>query len=76
MYFNCFKSTESTTILILYRALLKKWGAGAALFGVAIAGFGLRFALGYGNYTEEYALLFNAIGVSLFISMMVLKMLN
>ena len=59
-----------TTILILYRALLKKWGAGAALFGVAIAGFGLRFALGYGNYTEEYALLFNVIGVSLFISMM------
>ena len=59
-----------TTILILYRALLKKWGAGAALFGVTIAGFGLQLALGHGNYTEEYALLFNAIGISLFISMM------
>ncbi|MBE0672129.1 MAG: hypothetical protein IH588_16235, partial [Anaerolineales bacterium] len=30
---------------------------------------GLRVALGYGNYTEEYALLFNALGIYLFISM-------
>lgn len=57
------------TLSILYRALSKRWGLGAALFGVALAGLGLRFGLGYGNYTEEYALLFNAAGLSLFLSM-------
>ncbi len=55
--------------LLLYRVLKKQWGIGAALFGVTIAGLGLRFALGYGNYTEEYALLFNAAGLYLFLSM-------
>jgi len=57
------------TLLILYRALSKHWGFGAALFGVTMAGFGLRVALGYGNYTEEYALLFNVVGIYLFLSM-------
>ena len=56
------------TLLILYRALSKRLGFGAALFGVMMAGLGLRVALGYGNYTEEYALLFNAVGLSLFLS--------
>ena len=57
------------TFLILYRALSKRWGFGAALFGVTMAGLGLRVALGFGNYTEEYALLFNAAGLYLFLSM-------
>jgi hypothetical protein len=57
------------TLLILHRALSKRWEMGAALFGVTMAGFGLRVALGYGNYTEEYALLFNAAGLYLFLSM-------
>ena len=57
------------TLLILYRALSKRWGLGAALFGVALAGLGLRVTLGYGNYTEEYALLFNAAGLYIFLSM-------
>lgn len=56
-------------LLILYRVLSKRWGVGAALFGATMAGLGLRVALGYGNYTEEYALLFNAVGLYLFISM-------
>ncbi len=57
------------TLVLLYRALSKRWGVGAALFGLTLAGFGLRLALGYGNYTEEYALLFNAAGLYLFFSM-------
>lgn len=56
------------TLWLLYRALSKRWGAGAALFGVTMAGLGLRLALGFGNYTEEYALLFNAAGLYLFLS--------
>ncbi len=47
----------------------KRWGMGAALFGVTLAGLGLKTVLGYGNYTEEYALLFNAAGLALFLSM-------
>jgi hypothetical protein len=35
---------------------------------VTLAGLSLRLALGYGNYTEEYALLFNAAGLYLFLS--------
>ena len=58
------------TFLILYRVLSKRWGASAAFFGVTLAGFGLRLALGYGNYTEEYALLFNMIGIYLFLDML------
>lgn len=57
------------TLLILCRALLRRWGLGVSLFGVTMAGFGLRVVLGYGNYTEEYALLFNAAGLYLFLSM-------
>jgi len=57
------------TFTLLHRSLLKRWGSGAALFGVTMAGLGLRIALGYGNYTEEYALLFNAIGLYLFFAM-------
>jgi hypothetical protein len=57
------------TLLILYRVLSTRWGLGAALFGVTMAGLGLRVVLGYGNYTEEYALLFNAAGLYLFLSM-------
>lgn len=57
------------TFVFLYRALSKRWGGGAALFGVTMAGLGLRVALGFGNYTEEYALLFNAAGLYLFLSM-------
>lgn len=55
---------------ILLHALTKRWGMGAALLGAALAGFGLRATLGQGNYTEEYALLFNAAGIILFLSMM------
>lgn len=55
--------------LILYSALAKRWGVGAALFGATLAGLGLRLVLGYGNYTEEYALLFNAAGLALFFTM-------
>lgn len=54
---------------LLYDSLSKRWGIGAALFGSTLAGFGLRAVLGYGNYTEEYALLFNAAGLVLFLSM-------
>lgn len=54
---------------LTYRALLKRWGIGAALFGALLGGLGLRVVLGYGNYTEEYALLFNAAGLALFLSM-------
>lgn len=57
------------TFLLMYRTLSKRWGGGAALFGVTMAGLGLRVALGFGNYTEEYALLFNAAGLYLFFSM-------
>ncbi|RJP52237.1 MAG: hypothetical protein C4557_06595 [Anaerolineaceae bacterium] len=57
------------TLALLYRSLSKRWGIGAALFGITLAGLGLRAALGYGNYTEEYALLFNAAGLILFLSM-------
>lgn len=57
------------TLLILYRSLSKRWGLGAALFGITLAGLGLQVVLGYGNYTEEYALLFNAAGLALFFSM-------
>ena len=57
------------TLLILYRILSKRWGMGAALFGTTMVGLGLRVALGYGNYTEEFALLFNAVGLYLFFSM-------
>lgn len=57
------------TLLLLYDTLSKRWGIGAALFGATLAGLGLRVALGYGNYTEEYALLFNAAGLVLFFSM-------
>jgi hypothetical protein len=53
----------------LYNTLSKRWGMGAALFGVTLAGLGLKTVLGYGNYTEEYALLFNAAGLALFLSM-------
>ncbi len=54
---------------ILYRVISQRWGIGAALFGMLLAGLGLRVVLGYGNYTEEYALLFNAAGLALFLSM-------
>ncbi len=54
---------------LLYYTLSKRWGMGAALFGTALAGFGLRAVLGYGNYTEEFALLFNAAGLAIFLSM-------
>lgn len=56
------------TLLLLYRVLSKYWGMGAALFGTSLAGLGLRVVLGYGNYTEEYALLFNAVGLVIFFS--------
>lgn len=55
---------------VLLHALTKRWGMGAALFGTTLAGLGLRVTLGGGNYTEEYALLFNAAGIILFLSMM------
>ncbi len=57
------------TLALLYRSLSSRWGIGAALFGTTLAGLGLRAALGYGNYTEEYALLFNAAGLVIFFSM-------
>ena len=57
------------TLWLLYNTLSKRWGMGAALFGATLAGLGLKTVLGYGNYTEEYALLFNAAGLALFLSM-------
>lgn len=57
------------TLVFLYKALSNHWGEGAGLFGSLLAGLGLRVVLGYGNYTEEYALLFNAAGLALFLSM-------
>ena len=56
-------------LTFLYNRLSKRWGVGAGLFGVMLSGLGLRVVLGYGNYTEEYALLFNAAGLALFLSM-------
>ena len=55
--------------ILLYRSVSQRWGVGAALFGSILAGLGLKTVLGYGNYTEEYALLFNAAGLVLFLSM-------
>jgi hypothetical protein len=55
--------------ILLYRSVSQRWGVGAALFGSTLAGLGLKTVLGYGNYTEEYALLFNAAGLALFLSM-------
>lgn len=55
--------------VILYRDLSKRWGHEPALFGLLAAGIGLQVTLGYGNYSEEYPLLFNAMGLSLFLSM-------
>lgn len=55
------------SLLLLYQAIFRRWGVGAALFGVTLAGLSLRVSLGYGNYTEEYALLFNAAGLYLFL---------
>jgi hypothetical protein len=57
------------TLTFLYGTISKRWGMGAALFGSTLAGFGLRSVLGFGNYTEEYALLFNAAGFAIFFSM-------
>jgi hypothetical protein len=56
--------------LIMYSTITKHWGEIPALFGVAMSGLGLRVVLGYGNYTEEYALFFNAIGFYLLFSML------
>lgn len=56
-------------LALLYHTLSKRWGVGAALFGATLAGFGLRVVLGYGNYTEEFALVFNAAGLVIFLSM-------
>ena len=61
------------TFLVLYRDLSKRWGMDPALFGILLAGIGLRVTLGYGNYTEEYALLFNAAGLSIFFAMQDVK---
>lgn len=57
-------------LALLYHSLSNRWGIGAALFGATLGGLSLRAALGYGNYTEEYALLFNAAGLAIFFSMM------
>ena len=54
--------------LILYKILSKQWDSNSILFGITLASLGLRDVLGYGNYTEEYSLLFNAIGLLLFLS--------
>ncbi len=55
-------------LFILYKTILKQWQHGAAVFGITLAALGLRIVLGYGNYTEEYALLFNALALFLFLS--------
>ncbi|MBK7320014.1 glycosyltransferase family 39 protein [Candidatus Villigracilis affinis] len=55
-------------LFILYKTILKQWQHGAAVFGITLAALGLRIVLGYGNYTEEYALLFNALALYLFFS--------
>src|SRR5688572_1505902 len=57
------------TFFVLYQTLIKRWSANAVLLGITMAGLGLRSVLGYGNYTEEYSLLFNAIALSLFFSL-------
>lgn len=56
------------TFVTFYHSLIIRWSRGAVLFGIGIAGLGLKIVLGYGNYTEEYALLFNALGIALFFS--------
>lgn len=56
------------TFLILYSVLTKYWSINTSLLGITIAGLGLQSVLGYGNYTEEYSLLFNAMGLLLFFS--------
>ncbi len=53
--------------LILYRTLIKYWMLDSALLGIFIAGLALKSVLGYGNFTEEYSLLFNAIAILLFV---------
>lgn len=57
-------------LVVMYRAIKKHWGEVSALFGVTMSGLGLSVVLGYGNYTEEYALFFNAIGFYLLFSML------
>lgn len=56
------------TFFVLYRVLTKHWATNTALLGIAVAGLGLHKVIGYGNYTEEYSLLFNAIALWLFFS--------
>lgn len=56
------------TFWALYQGLSKRWNLINVLFGITLAGVGLKTVLGYGNYTEEYALLFNTIGILLFLS--------
>jgi hypothetical protein len=56
------------TFFVLYHSLLTRWNSSTTLLGITCAGFGLKIALGYGNYTEEYALLFNVLGLALFFS--------
>src|SRR5688572_1246064 len=53
------------TFFFLHRIIARKCGDSPAFFGVAMAGLSLKLALGYGNYTEEYALLFNALALYL-----------
>lgn len=58
------------TFLVLYKTLSKQWNSNSALFGITITSLGLKTVLGYGNYTEEYALLFNALGLFIFFSIL------
>ena len=55
-------------LLVAYKIALKKWSDTAAVFGIVLAALGLRIVLGYGNYTEEYALLFNILALYFFFS--------
>lgn len=54
------------TFVISYQMLSEHWSSTSVLFGIFLSGLGLKIVLGYGNYTEEYALFFNALGLLFF----------
>jgi hypothetical protein len=56
------------TLLVIYKLLDQELGTYAALAGIVILTSGLLTILEKGNVTEEYALVFQALGFGLFVS--------